>query len=92
MATPPKPKELLPRDERWLGQFSPLGVPLAIVGRLANSSITFKEDGHLLWDTIAIKSPSLPWQQIKLVGLREKEWHVAPMIEMEHVQSWWLWL
>lgn len=68
---------------------------MVIVGRLADSSVTFltfREDGQLLWDFTAVEEPSLPWQRIRVVGLHGKEWHVDPMIELEQMQTWWLWL
>lgn len=61
-----------------------------IAGRLVDFSailFTFWEDGHLLWDGIAAEIPSLPWQRIRVVGLRGKEWHLDPMVEAEQVQS-----
>lgn len=82
---------LNPGDERWLGQFSLVRVSLLIAGRLADSSVAFRDDGRLLWDSTTAVSPS-PLQRIKVVGLRGKEWHVNLVIEVEQVQLWRLWL
>lgn len=68
-----------------------MSVSLLIARRLADSSINFfafKEDGHLVWDTSVAEPPSLPWQQIRVVGLRGKEWHMDPVIKLKQVQSW----
>lgn len=71
-----------PGDVRRLGQFSPLGIPLLIAGRLLDSSVTYfviNDDGtRLRQHTTASELPSLPWQRVRIVVLRGKEWHVDP--------------
>ena len=39
--TPPTPRQFLPGDERWLGQFTPRGIPLVVAGLFLDSSIHF---------------------------------------------------
>ena len=74
---------LMPEDARWLGQFTPRGIPLVVAGRLADSSVSFftvlgdsrlKREGALI-------DPLLPWQRIRVVGLMGKAWQVDPCIE-----------
>ena len=31
----------MPRDARWLGQFTPRNIPLVVAGRLADTAISF---------------------------------------------------
>ena len=52
----------MPRDARWLGQFTPRGIPLVVAGRLADTSITFFAalgDGRLRREG-ALIDPLLP--------------------------------
>ena len=38
---PPVTRQNLPGDERWLGQFTPRGIPLVVAGLFLDSSIHF---------------------------------------------------
>ena len=73
---PPITIQWLPREERWLGQFTP-GISLVIVGRL-------QRDGILI-------DPLLSWQCIRVIGLRGKEWYIDPLMEQAQEWRLWIW-
>ena len=56
-------RQLLLSDERWLGQFTPRGIPLVVAGHASNSSIQFFSitDGSRLQHAGAVIDPLLPW-------------------------------
>ena len=77
---------------RWLGQFTPRGIPLVVAGLLLDSSIQFfsvTEDSHLQRGD-AVIDPLLPWQRLRIIGLQGKVWHLDPVVE--HAQDWRLWI
>ena len=90
--TPPTPRQFLPGDERWLGQFTPRGIPLVVAGLFLDSSIHFFSviDGSRLQHSGAVIDPQLPWQRLRIIGLQRKAWHLDPVVE--HSQDWRLWI
>lgn len=63
--------EHLPRDERWLGQFTPSGIPLVVACHLANSTVFFfsiVDESQLQIDGMVI-DPMQAWQRIQVLGL-----------------------
>ena len=73
---PPEAHELMLGDARWLGQFTPRGIPLVLAGRLLDTTIFFfavSEDSCLKREG-ALINPLLPWQRIRVVGLMGKAW------------------
>ena len=79
-------------NKRWLGQFTPRGIPLVVVGQASNSLIHFfsiTDGSHLQRDGALIDS-LLSWQLIRVAGLHGKEWHIDPL--MEQAQDWRLWI
>ena len=84
----------MPGDARWLGQFTPLGIPLVVAGRLADTYVSFfavPGDGRLRREG-ALIDPLLPWQRTHIIGLMGKAWQVDPCIKQEQLQIWRLWL
>ena len=66
--------ERMPKDERWLGQFTPRGIPLVATGQLADSTLCFfaiAKDSHLRREG-ALIDPLLSWQRIRVIGLLGK--------------------
>ena len=87
---PPKAQELMPRDARWLGQFTPQGIPRVVAGQLANTTAFFfvvSEDKRLRREG-ALIDLLLPWQRIRVVGLLGKAWQIEPIIKQDQVQQW----
>ena len=55
-------RQLLPGDVRWLGQFTPRGIPLVVVGQVSDSSIQFfsvTDGSHLQYSEAMIDPASL---------------------------------
>lgn len=65
-----RPPSHEPGDLSWLGQFSPLRVPLVVVGYLADRSIIYFLVGldlHLIQDANALPEPtedSCTWEEL----------------------------
>ena len=91
---PPEVSILMPADARWLGQFTPHGIPLVVAGHLADTSVSFFAvlgDSRLRREG-ALIDPLLPWQRARVIGLMGKVWQVDPSLEQDQVQLWRLWL
>ena len=90
--THPIASQFLPSDVKWLGQFTPRGIPLVVAGLLLDSSIQFFSitgDSRLKRED-AVIDPLLPWQRLRIIGLQGKAWHLDPVVEQ--AQDWRLWI
>ena len=76
-------QELILGDARWLGQLTPRGIPLVVVGSLVDTIaffFTVSEDSHLRREG-ALIDPLLLWERIRVVGLLGKAWQINLLIE-----------
>ena len=75
---------------RSLGEFCPMGISLCLTSWLAHSSLCYfliSIDGWLQLEFSKGEAEHLLGQQIQVVGLRGKGWHVDPLVELDQLHS-----